>query len=316
MNNSRSLLLVCPDCHVLLKRPVCLRAAVRSPLKVPSKISASTLFFSSVERVQTHVQRSWKSGVISTNVELRSAAALSTSGSIRKKSESKKWTRSWFEVSLPRFTLYCYSPIPKYLTVVLNNRELERFVVEYAESRKSHRIEIKEFRQSHILEIVEKFAAHDWSKPAKLFEEYLLEQNAGERVVYVAYLDNQFAGYITLKWDSQYKPFHDHQIPEIMDLNVLPPFRRLGVGLKLLTTAESKAASRSDIVGIGVGLYGGDDGGYGSAQKLYVKCGYIPDGRGVTYNYQPVVPGAHVHCDDDLVLWFTKQVKDLMSVMT
>lgn len=176
--------------------------------------------------------------------------------------------------------------------------------------RKSHRIEINEFEQSHIPEIVEKFAAHHWLKPAKIFEDYLLEQNAGERVVYVAYVDDRFAGYITLKWGSQYKPFHDGRIPEIMDLNVLPPFRRLGVGLKLLMTAESKAAARSDIVGIGVGLYGGDDGGYGSAQRLYVKCGYIPDGRGVTYNYQPVVPGARVLCDDDLVLWFTKKLKD------
>lgn len=182
--------------------------------------------------------------------------------------------------------------------------------MERTKDRKSHRIVINDFDKSHIPEIVEKFAAHHWSKPAKIFEEYLLEQNAGDRFVCVAYVDKQFSGYITLKWHSQYKPFHDRQIPEIMDLNVLPPFRRLGVGLKLLATTESIAASRSDVVGIGVGLYGGDDGGYGSAQRLYVKCGYIPDGRGVTYNYQPVVPGASVLCDDDLVLWFTKQLKD------
>ena len=70
------------------------------------------------------------------------------------------------------------------------------------------------------------------------------------------------------------------------------------------------AASRSDPVGIGVGLYGGDDGGYGSAQRLYVKCGYIPDGRGLTYKYQPVVPGDRVLCDDDLVFMVHKAVEE------
>ena len=181
--------------------------------------------------------------------------------------------------------------------------------MEHAKIRNSHRIEISEFEQFHISEIVAHFAAHHWPKPAEVFEKYLLEKNIDERAVFVAHIDNQFAGYITLKWHSQYQPFHDRQIPEIMDLNVLPPFRRLGIGLKLLVKAESIAMARSSVVGIGVGLYGGDDGGYGSAQRLYVKCGYIPDGRGVTYDYKPVVPGTRVLCDDDLVLWFTKQLQ-------
>lgn len=62
-------------------------------------------------------------------------------------------------------------------------------------------------------------------------------------------------------------------------------------------------------VGIGVGLYGGSDGGFGQAQRLYIKRGYIPDGLGVTYDYKSVVPGKMVCLDDDLILWFTKKVK-------
>ncbi len=77
----------------------------------------------------------------------------------------------------------------------------------------------------------------------------------------------------------------------------------------LLDIAESKAATRQDTVGIGVGLYAGEDGGYGSAQRLYVKRGYIPDGKGVTYNYHPTTPGKSYFLDDDLVLWFTKTLK-------
>jgi GNAT superfamily N-acetyltransferase len=93
-----------------------------------------------------------------------------------------------------------------------------------------------------------------------------------------------------------------------MDLNVLPQFRKIGIGSLLLDTAEKEAATKSDIIGIGVGLYTGQDGGYGSAQRLYVKRGYIPDGKGVTHNGQPTIPGNSYPFDDDLVLWFTKKL--------
>ena len=64
-----------------------------------------------------------------------------------------------------------------------------------------------------------------------------------------------------------------------------------------------------EVVGIGVGLYAGEDGGYGAAQRLYIKRGYIPDGQGVTYNYEPTMPGNSYPLDDDLVLWFLKRLK-------
>ena len=57
-------------------------------------------------------------------------------------------------------------------------------------------------------------------------------------------------------------------------------------------------------MGIGVGL----SRDYGAAQRLYIKRGYVPDGRGVTYNYLPVMAGSKVLVDDDLVLWFTKKL--------
>ncbi|WP_250295224.1 GNAT family N-acetyltransferase [Wolbachia endosymbiont of Oedothorax gibbosus] len=109
----------------------------------------------------------------------------------------------------------------------------------------------------------------------------------------------------TIKWRSKYKPFHDKGIPEIMDLNVLPLMRNRSVGSTLLGVAEKEAAKKSDIVGLGVGLYAD----YGAAQKLYVKRGYVPDGLGVTYKYKDIKPGAKVDLDDDLVLWFMKNLK-------
>jgi hypothetical protein len=64
----------------------------------------------------------------------------------------------------------------------------------------------------------------------------------------------------------------------------------MGVGSLLLDCAEKEALTKSQIIGIGVGLYAGADGGYGPAQRLYVKRGYIPDGQGVTYTDQSTIP--------------------------
>lgn len=163
--------------------------------------------------------------------------------------------------------------------------------------------------REHIQNIVESVGSIGWNKPISLFEQYLAEAKAGKGLIWIAYVNDDFAGYVTLKWQSQYQSFKDQNIPEIMDLNVLPSFRRSGIASTLLDIAEQEAKTRNEIVGIGVGLYVGADGGYGAAQKLYVKRGYIPDGNGATYNYQSVVPGGSYPFDDDLVLWLTKKLK-------
>jgi hypothetical protein len=67
--------------------------------------------------------------------------------------------------------------------------------------------------------------------------------------------------------------------------------------------AEKRIFERAETVGLGVGLYAD----YGNAQRLYVLRGYIPDGRGLTHQNQPVKPGNDVFVDDDLVLYFTKE---------
>ena len=168
---------------------------------------------------------------------------------------------------------------------------------------------IRPLIREDIVAISDAFNQIGWNKPASIFEGYLKEQEAGERIVWLAHVYDQFAGYITLKWTSSYPFFKEQNFPEIMDLNVLPVYRKMGIGSLLLDCAEKEAATKSQIIGIGVGLYAGEDGGYGSAQRLYVKRGYIPDGKGVTYNYQPTIPGNSYLLDDELVLWFTKKLR-------
>ena len=146
------------------------------------------------------------------------------------------------------------------------------------------------------------FAAAGWpGKPGEQYRRYLREQADGRRLILVALDEGTFAGYLTVLWDSGYPPFRERDIPEIQDLNVLPGFRRRGIGTALMDAAEKAIAERSDTAGIGVGLYTD----YGSAQRMYARRGYIPDGRGVTYRGVVVRPGETVPVDDDLVLMMT-----------
>jgi len=169
-------------------------------------------------------------------------------------------------------------------------------------------ITVELLSKSDIDKIVDTFNKAHWPKPKSTFETYFQEQQNNERLIWVAHTDDKIAGYITLKWESHYQLFNATSIPEIMDLNVLPDYRRNGVGALLLRTAEQAALRKNNTVGIGVGLYAGPDGGYGSAQRLYIKHGYLPDGHGVTYDYKPIIPGEKYPVDDELVLWFTKEL--------
>ena len=148
------------------------------------------------------------------------------------------------------------------------------------------------------------FTAIGWHKPPALFQRYLAEQEQGRRLAFVAEWHGEFAGYVTLMWTSDYSPFAERQVPEVCDLNVLPLHRRQGIGSALLDRAESAASARSKVVGIGVGLYSD----YGAAQRIYVRRGYLPDGRGIMYRNQPVEPGAVIRIDDEAALMFTRLV--------
>jgi GNAT superfamily N-acetyltransferase len=147
------------------------------------------------------------------------------------------------------------------------------------------------------------FTAIGWDKPVSQYEKYLAEQRAGLRDVLVATVDEEYAGYVTVRWESPYEPFNG--IPEIQDFNVLPKFRRRGIGTGLMDAAETLVAERSDVVAIGVGLYAD----YGTAQRMYVRRGYIPDGRGLIYDGMQVPPGEMIRNDDSATLMFTKSLR-------
>ena len=163
-------------------------------------------------------------------------------------------------------------------------------------------MKLSKLEEKDIPEIVLAFKLLGWSKPKSLYDSYLEEQNRKLRTVFIAKVNGKFAGYVTLKWKSDYF----QNIPEIADLNVLPTFRRNGIGSALILACEELAANKNyNEIGIGVGL----TADYGNAQRLYVQLKYIPDGKGLFYKNKSVDYLDKVTVDDELVLYFTKRIK-------
>ncbi len=175
----------------------------------------------------------------------------------------------------------------------------------YSFHKVHNQITIRNFEEKDCLIIAEAFQAQGWNKELEQYQDYLEDQQNGVRDVLVADCDNEFAGYLTIRWESEYPPFQTEAIPEVVDFNVLIKYWRRGIGSKLMDGAEESVSKKSNRVGIGVGLFSD----YGNAQRLYVKRGYIPDGRGIYKDGRFARYGDDVTLDDNLVLYFTKELK-------
>ena len=148
------------------------------------------------------------------------------------------------------------------------------------------------------------FKEQGWNKPVSQYKAYVKNQERGERDIIIAEINGEFAGYLTIKWESDYKPFAKKGIPEIVDFNVLKKYQRLGIGTSLMDEAESRIKKISDYAGIGFGVY--QD--YGAAQILYINRGYKPDGKGLVKDSIPLQYGDAIIIDDSIVFCLTKKL--------
>ena len=146
--------------------------------------------------------------------------------------------------------------------------------------------------------------AQGWKASVQKYHTRLNDQKANKAVALIAEYNGAVAGYINVYWHAATGPFADKHYPEIVDFGVLITYRNHGIGTILMDIAEKIAAKRSNTVCLGVGLHSG----YGSAQRMYVKRGYIPDGSGVWYKDGICPPYGACRNDDDLVLYFSKKL--------
>jgi GNAT superfamily N-acetyltransferase len=153
--------------------------------------------------------------------------------------------------------------------------------------------------------IAEAFTAQGWNKPVSQYLRYWQESLEEKRLILLAEYAGQFAGYLTIVWESEYPPFRQAGIPEIVDFNVLLKFRRMKIGTALMDEAEWRIAFRSAVAGLGVCLHVD----YGAAQVLYARRGYVPDGRGIFQKGRYPQYGEQVMLDDDLCLYLTRRLR-------
>ena len=163
---------------------------------------------------------------------------------------------------------------------------------------------IRKMIESDIKHLSQGFINQGWPGREEILTRYFKEQESGEREVLIADLTSAVAGYITILPDAKHGPFAE-VYPELSDFNVFEPFRNQGVGNQLLEEAEKRVKFVSSKVTLGVGLHSG----YGPAQRLYIKRGYIPDGTGVWYRNKLLEMGASCQNDDDLVLYLSKDLQ-------
>lgn len=163
---------------------------------------------------------------------------------------------------------------------------------------------LRKIRKSDCPTISQAFQRQGWEKPISQYDRYVALQERGERDVIIAEWDEEFAGYLTIRWKSDYVSFRNQDIPEIVDFNVLKKFQRHGIGTCLMDEAEERIKKKSGFAGIGFGVYKD----YGPAQILYINRGYIPDGNGLIKNSIPLKHGDTVTVDDSLVFFLTKKL--------
>lgn len=164
---------------------------------------------------------------------------------------------------------------------------------------------IVNLRKDHIPKINENFLKQGWGSRDAVLHKYLEEQQSGKRIVLVYEENGEIEGYITLLISPTHGPFRQTDIPEISDFNVFEEYQRKGIGQKLLDEVIEVSKQISDSVGIGVGLHKG----YGSAQRMYIKNGFVPDGKGVYYKGEELKPYTECINDDELAIYFIKDTK-------
>ncbi len=163
---------------------------------------------------------------------------------------------------------------------------------------------IRNMIKSDIESLSHGFMNQGWPDREEILANYFCEQARGGREILVATMNGVVAGYITILPLAKDGPFAS-TCPEISDFNVFEPFRNKGIGNRLLEEAEQRVKRFSGTVCLGVGLHLG----YGPAQRMYIKRGYIPDGTGVWYRNKPLEMGASCQNDDDLVLYLSKDLQ-------
>ncbi len=171
---------------------------------------------------------------------------------------------------------------------------------------KSDELLIRTMEEADDKDFFETFTAQGWHPEQGNWLKRLQDEADGKCITLTAVYKGQPAGYVYVYRKANEGPFKEKGWPIIVDFNVLEKFQRKGIGSRLMDVAEKIAGEVADTVCLGVGVCDS----YGSAQRMYIKRGYIPDGSGVWYQDKQCVQYETVcTVDDDLILYLYKELK-------
>lgn len=164
-------------------------------------------------------------------------------------------------------------------------------------------IYIRKMEKCDVPLISKMFVEQGWPPRDTVLENYIKEQKENVRIVLIAEMNSEIVGYVTLMKLAKNGPFVN-TYPEIADFNVFKKYQKMGIGNKLLDKIEEETKKFSKVITLGVGMHKE----YGSAQRIYVKRGYVPDGTGIWYNNQNIDINKSCLNSDDLVLYLSKNL--------
>ncbi|GHO46042.1 GNAT family N-acetyltransferase [Ktedonospora formicarum] len=165
-------------------------------------------------------------------------------------------------------------------------------------------IHIERVAPTELVKVIQLFSEQVYPVHPEEAHLHFAGHEQGQADTFLAWNAESLAGYLTIRWQSNYPQFRQQNIPLIHHLGVFPQFQRQGIASQLMDAAEQLISTRATQAGITVGLF--DE--YGPAQRLYAKRGYIPDGRGACQGQHPLKQGEAVTVDHDLILWLAKDL--------
>lgn len=151
------------------------------------------------------------------------------------------------------------------------------------------------------------YLSYGWHPSIDTYLGYYKEQEENKRKVFIAVYEGNVAGICTLVLNPVEGPYGSRGIPEIVDFGVFFDKHNRGIGTKILDVVEEEAAKINRLVYLAVGIHSG----YGAAQRMYAKRGYIPDGTGAWYQGKQLDQYAQCNNDDDLVIFLSKDLTEL-----
>ncbi len=170
---------------------------------------------------------------------------------------------------------------------------------------KDNNLVIRNMEEADARIFCEGFLAQGWHPDISVYQMRLRDQAEGKCVALTAVYQGDPAGSVYVYMAPHDGPFKGKNWPEIHDFNVLKKYQRKGIGNRLMEVAEKIAAQYADTVCLGVGLCDS----YGSAQRMYIKRGYVPDGSGIWYQGKQCVQYETVcTVNDELILYLSKKL--------